>query len=61
MSGTGLAATKERKDDLATVKGEYDAVEQAMRNRGCTIPAPAPTARRGPDHPVVSGLASGAG
>lgn len=36
----GLAATKDRKEDLARVKGEYEAVEQAMRNKACQIPPP---------------------
>jgi hypothetical protein len=36
----GLAATKDRKEDLARVKGEYEAVDQALRNKGCQIPPP---------------------
>lgn len=36
----GLAATKDRKDELGRLKGEYDAVDLSIRTRQCTTPAP---------------------
>lgn len=36
----GLAMTKDRKDELARLKGEYDAVDLSMRSRQCTVPPP---------------------
>ena len=36
----GLAATKDRKDELGQLKGEYDAVDLSVRSRQCTMPAP---------------------
>lgn len=45
----GLAATKDRKADLARVKGEYEAVEQALRNKACAIPPPPPAASAATD------------
>lgn len=37
----GLAATKDRKDEVARLKGEYEAVDQAMRQKQCALPPPA--------------------
>lgn len=37
----GLAATKDRKDELGRLKGEYDAVDLSIRTRPCTAPTPA--------------------
>lgn len=37
----GLAMTKDRKDELGRLKGEYDAVDLSMRSRQCTAPPPA--------------------
>ena len=39
----GLAATNNNKDGVANVKGEYEAVHEQMRMKGCPIPDPAPT------------------
>lgn len=36
----GLAMTKDRKDELGRLKGEYDAVDLSMRSRQCTAPTP---------------------
>jgi hypothetical protein len=36
----GLAATKDRKDELGQLKGQYDAVDLSMRTRQCTLPPP---------------------
>lgn len=36
----GLAATKDRKDELGRLKGKYEAVDLSMRTRQCTAPAP---------------------
>lgn len=36
----GLAATKDRKDELGRLKGEYDAVDTSMKGKQCTMPAP---------------------
>lgn len=36
----GLAMTKDRKDELGRLKGEYDAVDFATRSRSCTAPTP---------------------
>jgi len=38
----GLAATSDDKNAVAQVKGEYEAVHEQMRMKGCPIPAPAP-------------------
>ena len=49
----GLAATKDRKDELGRLKGEYDAVDLSIRSRQCTIPAPgAPGAPSAPAAPT---------
>lgn len=37
----GLAMTKDRKDELGRLKGEYDAVDLSMRSRQCAAPPPA--------------------
>ena len=39
----GLAATKDRKDELGRLKGEYDAVDLSIKTRQCTLPVPAPS------------------
>jgi hypothetical protein len=54
----GLAATKDRKDELGRLKGEYDAVDHSMKTRQCTAPPPAitpgsPVAPATPDSPAV--------
>ena len=36
----GLAATKDRKDELGRLKGEYDAVDLSTKTRQCAVPAP---------------------
>lgn len=36
----GLAATKDRKEDLGKLKGEYDAVGEQMKMKGCAPPPP---------------------
>jgi len=36
----GLAATKDRKDELGHLKGEYDAVDLSVKTKQCTAPAP---------------------
>jgi hypothetical protein len=36
----GLAATKDRKDELGRLKGEYEAVDLSMRSKQCTAPVP---------------------
>eukprot|EP00435_Cladocopium_sp_Y103_P076615 s1_g354.t1 len=36
----GLAATTDREDELAQLKGEYNAVDQAARKQVCALPAP---------------------
>jgi len=36
----GLAATKDRKDELGHLKGEYDAVDLSVKTKQCTTPAP---------------------
>jgi hypothetical protein len=38
----GLAATNNDKEAVANVKGEYEAVHEQMRMKGCPMPAPAP-------------------
>ena len=44
----GLAATRDRKDDLGRLKGEYEAVELQGRKKQCTLPAPPPSAPASP-------------
>lgn len=39
----GLAATTDRKDDVARLKGEYEAVDQAAKVKQCPTPPPAPS------------------
>jgi len=36
----GLAATKDRKEELGRLKGEYEAVDLSSRTKQCTAPAP---------------------
>lgn len=36
----GLAATKDRKDELGRLKGEYDAVDLSSKSKQCTRPTP---------------------
>jgi hypothetical protein len=36
----GLAATKDRQEELSKLRGEYDAVDLSIRTRHCTVPAP---------------------
>jgi hypothetical protein len=36
----GLAATKDRKDELGRLKGEYEAVDNNIRAKQCTAPPP---------------------
>ena len=38
----GMAATKDRKDELARLKGEYEAVEEQGRIKQCQFPPPPP-------------------
>jgi len=39
----GLAATKDRADELGRLKGEYEALEQSIRSKQCSRPAPGGT------------------
>lgn len=39
----GLAATRNEKEAVAQVKGEYEAVHEQMRMKGCPVPAPVPS------------------
>lgn len=36
----GLAATKDRKEELGRLKGEYEAVDQSMKMKQCVAPVP---------------------
>lgn len=38
----GMAATKDRKDELGKIKGEYAAVELQQKTKQCVLPPPAP-------------------
>lgn len=38
----GLAATKDRKDELGRLKGEYEAVDSSIKGRACMLPPPGP-------------------
>ncbi|TXL74080.1 hypothetical protein FHP25_17885 [Vineibacter terrae] len=40
----GLAATKDRKEELGRLKGEYEAVDQSMKMRQCVALPPPPSA-----------------
>jgi hypothetical protein len=44
----GLAATRDRKEELGRLKGEYDAVNEAARIKACPVPPPGPTAPQPP-------------
>lgn len=48
----GLAATKDRKDELGRLKGEYEAVDHSMKTRQCTAPPPALT----PGSPIAPAM-----
>jgi len=48
----GLAATKDRKDELGQLKGQYDAVDLSLRTRQCTLPPPA-LGTPGPPRPAL--------
>ncbi len=37
----GLAATRDRKDELSRLKGEYEAVDQSTKAKQCVVPSPA--------------------
>ena len=57
----GLAATKDRKDELGRLKGEYEAVDLSIKTRQCTAPAPgapsvpsAPTPQATAPQPAVT-------
>jgi len=39
----GLTATTGHRDEVARLTGEYDAVEQERKIKGCTVPPPAHT------------------
>ena len=39
----GLAATRDRKDELARLKGEYEAVDSQMKMKQCALPPPQPS------------------
>jgi hypothetical protein len=36
----GLAATKDRKEELGKIKGEYEAVNEQSRMKSCPVPPP---------------------
>lgn len=38
----GMAMTTDRREELGRLRGEYTAVETAMRERNCAMPAPIP-------------------
>ncbi len=40
----GLAATKDREEELGKLKGEYDAIGEQMKTKGCEPPPPEPAA-----------------
>lgn len=57
----GLAATKDRKDEVARLKGEYEAVDHAMRQKQCVLPPPAaPQPASQPDSRLGTGISEGA-
>lgn len=37
-----LAATKDRKEELGRLKGEYDAVDSSLKGKACVLPPPGP-------------------
>ena len=47
----GMTATKDRKDELGRIKGEYSAVESLQRTRPCPIPPPPMPAAATPPPP----------
>ncbi|HJQ56307.1 MAG TPA: hypothetical protein VJ890_05345 [Vineibacter sp.] len=53
----GLAATKDRKDELGRLKGEFEAVEQQSRFKQCVLPPPvaAPSGPTAPQPPINAG------
>ena len=38
----GMAATKDRKDELGKIKGEYAALELQQKTKQCVLPTPPP-------------------
>lgn len=49
----GLAATKDRKNELGRLKGEYDAVDHSMKTQQCTAPPPPTTPTSTPSTPAT--------
>ena len=47
----GLAATTDHRNELATLKGDYDAVEEEQKIKACTLP---PWALAGPVQATLS-------
>lgn len=43
----GLAATKDRKEELGRLKGEYEAVDSNITSKQCSIPAPGTPSMQG--------------
>lgn len=58
----GLAATKDRKDELGRLKGEYEAIDLTTRTKQCTMPAPgAPSVPAVPTPQSTAMIADAAG
>ncbi|MBS0523157.1 MAG: hypothetical protein JSS04_05930 [Proteobacteria bacterium] len=57
----GLAATKDRKEELGRLKGEYEAVDSSLKGKACTLPPPGPVvAAVAPTTPVATAVATAA-
>jgi PKD repeat protein len=48
----GLAATRDRKDELGRLKGEYEAVDASLKTKACTLAPPTSTVASAAPTPV---------
>lgn len=45
----GLTATKDRKEELGKLRGEYEAVDQQIKTKACVLPEPEPVPAAAPE------------
>ena len=57
----GLAATKDRKDELGRLKGEYEAVDNNVKSKQCSAPAPGRASVPVPATPETAAAVAAAG
>jgi|tagenome__1003787_1003787.scaffolds.fasta_scaffold20170147_1 hypothetical protein len=57
----GLAATKDRKEELSRLKGEYEAVDSNVKGKQCSAPAPGRASAPVPTTPETAAAVAAAG